>query len=334
VTCAVERWVESKSRDRRGRRRKEPTLDQLVRDPAGLAALAADGISLEKDYELTAPERATAEALKAASAGRPVKPRRQRQANPTLETVLRRAARGRPSFPCDSATKAPLTAHGFRDASRDEGQLRRWFDRSSPPMIGMPTGAVTNLVVLDVDKGGADSLHDLERAHGELPRTASVKTPSGGQHYYFRHPGVEVPCSAGKLGRGLDVRADGGFVVTPPSVRHDGRRYEVDEEAPAAPMPQWLLALVTRPASAPRQPSPSGGCAAMVRDGLTEGGRNDGLARLTGYLLRKYVDVDLTAEIVHLVNQRSTPPLDADEVDRTIDSIIAIELRRRQGSRR
>ena len=68
----------------------------------------------------------------------------------------------------------------------------------------------------------------------------------------------------------------------------------------------------------------------IVRDGLAEGERNDGLARLTGHLLRRYVDVDLVGELVTLVNGRCRPPLDIEEVDQIVESIAAIELRRRE----
>jgi hypothetical protein len=95
-----------------------------------------------------------------------------------------------------------------------------------------------------------------------------------------------------------------------------------------AEIPAWLLAgLVQACGGAARTPTSE--WLRIVRDGLTEGERNHGLARLTGHLLRRYVDVDLAAELVQLVNARCKPPLPSGEVDRIVESIARRELQRR-----
>jgi Bifunctional DNA primase/polymerase, N-terminal/Primase C terminal 1 (PriCT-1) len=248
-----------------------------------------------------------------------------------LGAALRYAEHGWPVFPCEG--KRPLVAHGLHDATTDRGAIERWWARVWPSAnVAVRTGREAGLVVLDVDgDDGADALHDLEREHANWPTTATVKTPRGGEHVYFRHPGnTDVPNSAGRLGAGLDIRGDGGYVLAPPSAVN-GRRYEPDERARLAPCPDWLLALIADHASAPRKPAPPSEWIAIVRDGVEEGKRNEQLARLVGHLLRRYVDVDLAAEIALLVNeQRSRPPLPRVEVDRIVDSIAAREARRRE----
>jgi hypothetical protein len=160
-----------------------------------------------------------------------------------LEAALRHAHAGRPVLPCNPRTKAPTIPGGFKAATVDAVKLAEWFDTAEPPMLAIPTGIVTGLVVLDVDAPiGLESLLDLEHEHGRLPGTASVTTPRGGEHRYFRHPGGRVPCSAGLIATGIDLRADGGYVILPPS-RSPAGRYEVEVEAPLAPMPEWLLTL-------------------------------------------------------------------------------------------
>ncbi len=79
----------------------------------------------------------------------------------------------------------------------------------------------------------------LERAGGPLPETAKARTGGGGTHVFFAYPaGDEVRSSAGKLGPGLDVRGEGGYVVVPPS-RTQGA-YEWLDRSPLAE-PAWLL---------------------------------------------------------------------------------------------
>src|SRR5690606_4092098 len=115
------------------------------------------------------------------------------------------AKRGRAVFPVEPGGKRPRTPNGLLDATVDQRVIAGWASRWPTANIGVRTGAESNLVVLDVDgDDGAESLRRLEREHGDLPVTASVRTPSGGSHFWFLHPGGSVPNSAGRLGVGLD----------------------------------------------------------------------------------------------------------------------------------
>jgi putative DNA primase/helicase len=109
--------------------------------------------------------------------------------------------------------------------------------------------------VLDVDpkNGGDESLLKLINTHDRLPNTWQVLTGGGGMHYYFKSPDFPVRNSAGLLGPGLDIRADGGFVVAPPSVHASGELYKWADGSspfdgcPLAELPSWLLSLLSKP---------------------------------------------------------------------------------------
>ena len=108
--------------------------------------------------------------------------------------------------------------------------------------------------MLDIDtkSGGAESLDDLEMLNGRLPHTIEVITGSGGRHVYFKHPGIDLRNSAGRVGAGLDIRGDGGYVVAPPSLHPSGNNYcwEISshpDDTPLADMPKWLLDRVAEP---------------------------------------------------------------------------------------
>jgi len=118
--------------------------------------------------------------------------------------------------------------------------------------VGLRTGAPSRLVVIDIDPdhGGDDSLEKLIDHHGALPGARTIRTGSGGTHLYFRHPGHSVPNSAGKLGAGIDVRGDGGYVIAPPSRHRNGRLYVVARQGGVVPeLPPWVEAAL-RPAPA------------------------------------------------------------------------------------
>jgi hypothetical protein len=164
----------------------------------------------------------------------------------TLQRALELAQNGVPVFPCSPQTKAPLVDRGLYAATANERIVRRWWQDHPDAMIGVPTGARSDVWVLDVDlkDNGPDNLASLEAMHGALPETLIVATASGGRHYYWRHvPGVR---NRGRLAAGIDVRGDGGYIIAAGSVRDDGTYYEIEHDATPADAPQWLLDLVIK----------------------------------------------------------------------------------------
>ena len=105
-------------------------------------------------------------------------------------------------------------------------------------------------MALDIDnrdgKNGSATLDLLcDQYRFRIPETFTVLTGGGGYHRHLQVPtGVWIPSSAGKLGVGLDVRAEGGFVVMPPSLHKSGRRSEIICDAPLALIPEPLLTLL------------------------------------------------------------------------------------------
>lgn len=126
-----------------------------------------------------------------------------------LDAALRLAKEYRlPVFPCKS-DKAPLTAQGFKDATTDEIQIRKWWTDYPTALIGVPTGAETGLLVIDIDPAGVDFLLDCDDL-----ATARQQATRRGTHCLFKYPpGKSIRCSTSKLAEGVDVRADGGYII-------------------------------------------------------------------------------------------------------------------------
>lgn len=153
---------------------------------------------------------------------------------------------------CANPGKHPLPdacPKGCHSATTDAALLTEWLTRWPDAHIGVATGMESGLWVLDVDPrhGGDATLEALECRHGRLPTSIRARTGSGGEHIVFRHPGDgRLSNSAGRLGPGLDVRADGGYIVVAPSGHASGGRYawldEDDSVLEAAPA--WLLGLI------------------------------------------------------------------------------------------
>jgi hypothetical protein len=199
-----------------------------------------------------------------------------------LRAALTLAARGFAVFPCRPRDKRPAVAHGCKAATRDVVDIQQWWHAMPDANIGIATGAVSNLFVLDID-GAEPALARLEAEHGELPQTVEAITARG-RHLYFRHPGGEICNTAGKLADGIDSRGDGGYVLAPPSIHPDGRRYcwSVDSAGAIADPPRWLLDVLMRPTDAPAAP-PTEWREAFGQPAY-EGRRNVTVAKLAGHL--------------------------------------------------
>lgn len=172
--------------------------------------------------------------------------------------------------------RTPLVAkgqfeHGCHDATKDVAEvMRRWTEVHPGANVAVATGDVSGVFVLDIDaKGDVDgfaSLASLEASFEPLPETWRSRTPSGGEHRWFRKPhgralvnrvGLSVWHPDGRRTKypGLDVRTNGGSVAVPPSAKPAGR-YEwvtppVATELPPD-APEWLLALIDPPPLPPR----------------------------------------------------------------------------------
>ena len=168
-------------------------------------------------------------------------------ANERLDAALAYAQRGWSVIPLRPRGKLPsLTWRPYQREIAVEATIRTWWDIDGERNVGIVTGAVSGLIVLDVD--GPEGTESLKSCGG-LPETPTVRTGKG-RHYYFRHPGGQVRNFAGKL-PGIDLRGDGGYVVAPPSIHPDDPEYTWElspDDAPLADPPEWLVALMIEPA--------------------------------------------------------------------------------------
>lgn len=182
-----------------------------------------------------------------------------------LEAALAYAGRGLHVFPARPDRKRSYKSAEYSDgrkwgATSDPAEIRQDFARWPHARIGIPTGAVNGIVVLETDTiaghsiDGAASLAGLESFRDPLPDTLRAISPSGSIHRYFRHPGdgIKIKGSTSELGAGVDVRADGQMVIAPPSVNPGGSEYRWISKGPLAPMPAWLIELTRdKPRPAP-----------------------------------------------------------------------------------
>lgn len=147
------------------------------------------------------------------------------------DAAIEYAKKGFAVFPLKYRDKVPLTRNGCKDATTDAAQIKAWWQKYPNANIGLATGSVSqNVFVIDLDidedRGidGYHSLEDWQREHGDFPETWTAITGRGGYHLYYRGNG-KIKNRAGIID-GVDIRGNGGYVVAPPSIHKNGRRYE------------------------------------------------------------------------------------------------------------
>ena len=204
------------------------------------------------------------------------------------EQAIRLAAEGHAVFPC-RADKAPCSPRGFYDASRDPEAVAALWRRHPGKLVGVATGEASGIAVLDLD-ARHDGAAWFEAYRGLLPRTRAHRTRSGGLHLVFRNR-AGLRCSASRIAPGVDVRAEGGYVVWWPAAG-----LAVLDEAGPAEWPDWLAALAMPPAPPPAAPAPFRHVGRYAEAALrraaarvvetAEGGRNTALNAETYSLMR------------------------------------------------
>jgi Bifunctional DNA primase/polymerase, N-terminal/Primase C terminal 1 (PriCT-1) len=231
------------------------------------------------------------------------------------DMAVRYAERGLPVFPVRG--KLPLTEHGFKDASTDVDTIRGWYERWPDANVAIPTGPASGLVVLDVDPrhDGGKSLAALEEKHGPLPLTLEVRTGGGGRHLFFALGNEQnVRNSAGKLGPGLDVRGDGGYIVAPPSIHPETKQpYVWTNKIKPAQTPAWLIRELSAPAAISESVSGAP---------IPAGQRNDTLTRIAGAMRRKGCTPEaIEAALLAENARRCSSPLPEQEVRSIAQSV-------------
>lgn len=199
-------------------------------------------------------------------------------------------------------------------------EVQSWFDTFDDPQIGFVTGRISNLTVVDIERGGDPTF---------LPQdTTIIATGGQGFHYYFLfEEGINNKARIKDL---VDIRGEGGYVVAPNSVSEKGP-YTIIQKKTLLPFPKELF-----PAKQDIFQVTVGSQQTYVKreiasyQGHGKGQRNDEMARYIGYLLTQIHpnDWDVVAwDLAQRANLSNVPPLPFNELRTTFESIKRVEKR-------
>ena len=226
---------------------------------------------------------------------------------------------------CVSPGKHPRIKDWINSATLNKEKINEWFEKWPDANLGVITGNRPGIVVLDVDprNDGDLSIEEIKKAVGEIPETVESITGGGGRHIYFKYPGGNIGSKTG-IKKGLDVKADGGFIVVPPSMHVSSKRYMWRPscgpyEIELASMPDWLLLIIKKIQQEKKNIKQTG-------ELVPEGQRNSRLASLAGTLRRKgFNEQELNLILYEFNNNHCDPPLPDDEVVKISRSISRYE---------
>lgn len=241
-----------------------------------------------------------------------------------LEYALSYAKRGWYVFPLKPKSKQPATKNGFYEASLDTKKITKHWTDNPNYNIGIRTGKESDLVVIDIDPkhDGFMSLRQYE----DLPDTFTVVTGSKGKHYYFQYDQDIHKCdNAGKCGKGIDIKTDGGYVVGAGSI-HDktGNEYIIEDEEEDLPLARFPED-VKQAYLAKAQPQKVYKRFEKTKE-IPQGSRHHYFVSKAGMLYCKGMDVDEVTDILIGEFGRKCPDTPLNDIERSKLARIAFEV--------
>ena len=212
----------------------------------------------------------------------------------------------------------------YQNIKPTKEKIIEWFSNPEVAGIGIITGRISGIVVLDTDVGS-----DLSMI--TIPKTPTALSGGGGAHYYFKYPEKGIGSYVGILPK-IDIRGDGGYIIAPPSLHTSGKNYKWAvsfEETSLANIPTWITNTLGN-----REISNTSEQWKEILQGVTKGRRNDSAASVAGKFL-KYFPVfewDLAWETFVGWNLRNSPPLSERELKSVFNSIAKSENREKEQS--
>lgn len=192
-------------------------------------------------------------------------------------------------------------------------QVENWFNNLAGAGVGVVTGKISNIIVLDVENYCKTPIEELLKRY---PTQLIARSGSGGWHLYYQYPN-NVPKVSNRVGifEGADLRGDGGFIVLPPTRHPNGGLYEWVQKGIPGVFPLSLLDTESKPFVK------NEGWIVEALRGVSEGGRNDTCARLAGYFFKKGLNSDIVEALLLEWNERNDPPMPLKELRTTLKSI-------------
>ncbi len=215
----------------------------------------------------------------------------------------------------------------FQKRKATLNEVKNWFKKYSEANIAIITGKISDIVVVDFDSEEAVNW----AKKNNLLNTLCVMTARG-LHAYYKYPengNGDIQNAINLNGMKIDIRADGGYVIAPPSIHKSGKLYEfIDENKEIAPLPDIFLRSQKNKVSIVEKPKPISEC----YKGSEHGERNVNLTRVVGSWIADGLSYEETLKFAYIMNKNNKPPLKDKEVEKIVRSIYNTHMSKKKPS--
>ena len=212
----------------------------------------------------------------------------------------------------------------IKDRLSDE-ELELWWRKYPNSNVGIVTGEISQVIVIDIDgEKGLKSLKEIGLTLDTMPPTPTARTGGGGYHLYYRYVKGAIKTRVNVLEK-VDIRADGGIVIAPPSLHQSGKNYKwlKGKSLDDIPIADFDFSLLSKPDGVVIRKSAE--WYIKILDGVAEGGRNEAATKLVGRWARSGLSQKEIRYFLFDWNSRNMPPLEESELDTVIESIYSKE---------
>jgi len=206
-------------------------------------------------------------------------------------------------------------------------EIREWYTKWPDANIGIVTGPISNLAVIDVDT--EEGIHAIEEYLPDSVAIPTVNTPKGGRHHYFRCPEPPLANNARTI-PGCDLRCNGGYIVAPPSANGTGKAYEwiiginAMEDIPV--LPEAYIEKVTEASGRTvfNNNSLYSKCDKQQIAGqmFTEGRRDEDLFHIANQLAKAKTPENEILQVIEILAKNCTPPYPEKDIPAKIESAL------------
>jgi len=231
-----------------------------------------------------------------------------------IEHAMAYLQKGFSIIPCGRDKKPLLEWKEFQHRRATPEEVQGWYEKNPDANIGIVTGAISGICVIDIDSeiGRENIMPYLLQDDAYI--TPTVNTPRGGSHIYFKCPDVEIGNNAGLI-PGSDFRANGGFVIAPPSCNAQGKHYEWvnDLQTPLKELPRDYLKRISVPVK-------------KVYESVNlfqQGRRDEDLFHIANIMAKGRANPNEIKQVLTILAQNCNPPYPANEINAKVVSAMS-----------
>ena len=199
-----------------------------------------------------------------------------------------------------------------------EEEIIRWWTKYPDSMIGIVTGKLSNLAVIDIDVKDSKLTEILPNVQAPL-----VDTPRG-YHWYFRYENG-ITNTVNVLGEKIDIRGEGGYVVAPPSINEERKRYIWATPLTKIDRPKFPIEIMSQPETRFEKPKTTIG---GIDETFIEGRRDEDLFHTAHTLVKGGMDEESIRKIVGTMAMACEPPFNEREAQTKVDSAVKRAIRK------